>query len=522
MKQLLKRIMGNRKVVALLLIILLAGGAIAVNMVRGILINMEKTAEPDMSPPWYPEYPAVTPPADPAQAAEVAKGETLVKAGDCIACHTDTYNKGTPFAGGLPMQTPFGVIYSPNITPDPETGIGKWTTDDFIRAMQKGISPQGHYYYPAFPYLYFNRMPAEDLKAMKAYLDLIPAVKKANVANEMVWPFSLRIMQLPWRILFFHPSEEDVFPATQRTPLERGAYLVEGPGHCGMCHTPSWNILTDKLPLGAPIRKYNLTGASVAGYQAPNISASNIGNIPNAEIIQVFTEDKLIGGGAVVGPMLEVNHDSMRYLSMDDLDAIATYLKSVKSATRPKPTGSNIGKGIYEANCAGCHAAGAGGAPKFGDAAAWAVQLSHQRETTYDNAIHGINGMPAKGGCLSCTDDEIHQAVDYMLSAVQGTKAVALPPPQKPLTLADGEKIYNTNCSVCHATGFHQAPKPGDIAAFTPLAKQGFLRTYLNVITGEHGHPVHGACPTCSEADIKAAVKYMMQQSVPGQDYSLW
>lgn len=521
-KQLINRFLSCRICIVLFLIVALAGGGIAANMIHGVLVNMEKASQPEPTPTWYPEYPPLSQPQNPAEAAEMARGETLVKAGDCIACHTDTHHQGPTFAGGLPMQTPFGVIYAPNITPDPETGIGKWTTDQFVRAMQKGISPDGHYYYPAFPYLYFSRMPVEDLRAIKAYLDHIPAVHKPNVANEMVWPFSMRIMQLPWRILFFHPSEKEVFPSTQSSPVERGAYLVEGPGHCGMCHTPSWNLLTDKLPLGAPMRKYNLTGANVGGYQAPNISASNLGNIPINEITDVFLKDMLIGGGQVVGPMLEVNHDSLRYLSLSDLEAIAIYLKSVKSATRPKPTGSNAGKGIYEANCAGCHTAGAGGAPRLGNAADWAPKLKTGKETLYTNAIHGINGMPAKGACLSCTDDEIRKAVDFMVASVEGASAKAAPPIQKPLTLEDGQRIYAQNCSVCHATGFRNAPRPGDVAAFTPIAKEGFLNTFINVATGRNGHPVRGACPSCSDAEIKAAVIYMMQQSVPGKDYTLW
>jgi len=285
-----------------------------------------------------------------------------------------------------------------------------------------------------------------------------------------------------------------------------------------MCHTPSWHILTDDLPLGAPIHKYHLTGAKVGGFMAPNISGSNLGTIPNEEIIRVFTHDELIGGGQVVGPMEEVNHDSLRYLSHDDLDAIAQYLKSVKSISPPKATGANAGKGIYETQCAGCHAAGAGGAPRFGDASAWSPILKQGTDTIYDHAIHGFNGMPAKGACISCTDPEIKQAVDYILSAVAGKEASAgaTPVSVKPLTLEDGKRIYTDNCSACHASGFNHAPIPGDTAAFSKAAEAGFLNTYLDVVTGRAGHPVRGACPTCSDAELKAAVKYMMQQSVPG------
>lgn len=530
MKAFVRRFISSKQgkiFLALLLVVLLASAGLGAHVISGVLVNMKKAALPDNSPPWFPDYPPVTTPSDPAMAERVTRGGYLVKAGDCMACHTDTHNKGKVFAGGLDMQTPFGMMYTPNITPDPETGIGNWTDEQFLRAMKRGISPTGHYYYPAFPFPYFARMPDEDLLAIRAYLDSIPPVHQQNRDNDMVWPFSLRILQLPWRILFFHPSRDEVFPPftdTANQPLERGEYLVEGPGHCGMCHTPSWHILTEDLPLGAPIKKYNLTGAKVQGYMALNISAGNLGNVPVDEIVRIFTGDALAGGGKVVGPMLEVNHDSLRLLSETDLEAIAEYLKSVKSEQPPKPSGANAGRGIYEASCAGCHAAGAGGAPRFGDVAAWAPLLAGGIDPLYLNALHGLNGMPAKGACLSCTDEDIRKAVDYMLAPVMGKKAsmAALASAPKKLTMADGERIYQENCSVCHAAGFHGAPKPGDVAAFAPAVKQGFLRTWLSVVTGNQGHPVHGACPTCSDAELEAAVKYMMQQSAPGRDYSLW
>ncbi len=519
MKNCCKKLFAHKKTMGALIglgIVIVVTGAITV---MGISRNMEKAAQPEPTVTWFPDYPAITASAN---SDEIKRGEYLVKAGDCIACHTNTATHGAVFAGGRKMQTPFGVLYTPNITPDHETGIGGWTEAQFEKAMREGISPQGHYYYPAFPFLYFSRMPSEDIKAIKAYLDNIPAVHQENRENEMVFPFNIRLLQLPWRLMFFHPQQKDIFPTTPKTAQERGAYLVEGSGHCAMCHTPSWHIVTPLLPLGAPQKEYHLTGMKVQGYLAPNISASNLGKVSDAEITAVFSNDKLIGGGKVAGPMLEVNHDSLRYLTPDDQKAIAIYLKSVHSKEPPRPSGANAGKGIYEAYCSGCHMAGAGGAPKYGDAAAWSPYLKKGVPSLYTNAIKGINGMPAMGTCMSCTDKEIQETVDYMIAPVQGVSTAAAPPPPKKLTMTDAKKLYAENCSVCHESGFKGAPKPGDVQAFKPAVDAGFEATYLNVMEGRHDHPIHGACPTCSDAEIIAALKYMMQQSAPGKDYSLW
>jgi cytochrome c5 len=475
---------------------------------------------------YYPDYPTVDT-SDP-NGDLIKHGEYVAKMGDCIACHTDTHNKGPAFAGGLPFITPFGTIYSPNITPDKNTGIGNWSDADFIKAVRHGISPTHQYYYPAFPFPYFNNFTDEDLHALRAYLNAIPAVPRQNYANDMVFPFNIRFMQLGWRILFFHPKENGyVADPNQSDTWNRGAYIVEGPGHCAMCHTPSYVLLSDKIPLGAPIKKYSLAGSNVSGAYAPNIGKSGLGTVPNETIMRVFTHNELVGGGSVVGPMAEVNRDSLHYLSTEDLNSIATYIKTVESETPPKPSSSGSpGAGTYGTYCAGCHSTGAGGAPKYGDAAAWDPLIAQGMQTLYNNAIHGLNSMPPKGTCSSCTDQEIQDAVDYMAHAAQSGTASSSsagtvePPPQ--LTLEDGQKIYETNCAVCHNNGFKNAPKPGDIAAFKPIIAQGFEQTFLTTLHGVGDHPPRGACTNCTDAELKAAVQYMMQTSDPDQNYSLW
>jgi cytochrome c5 len=457
----------------------------------------------------------------------IARGEYLVKAGDCIACHTNSPEKGIPFAGGLPMQTPFGTIYSPNLTPDKETGIGKWTQAEFDKAMRYGISPEGHYYYPAFPYYYFNHITDQDLQAIKAYLESIPAIHQANRPNKMIPPFNQRMLQFGWRFLFFRHDDTGPYKddPKQSPQWNRGAYLVEGLGHCAMCHSPSYHIISDSISLGAPIQKFSLTGAKIQGYLAPNISNSNLDSVSTDDIMNVFINDQLIGGGKVEGPMLEANHDSLRYLTHDDLLSIATYLKSVKSKLPPKPSGGP-GVGTYEGYCSGCHAMGSGGAPKMGDKAAWdALQKKYSKDQLYNFAIHGIEGMPAKGTCASCSDDEIKQTVDYMLSGGSGggESSGAIMQLPAPMTMEQGKEAYEKNCSSCHATGTNGAPKTGDDAAWQPILSQGFIDLYLDVTTGRHGHPVKDICTeNCSDADIKAALKYMLQQSTTTNNYNLW
>lgn len=503
----------------IVLIILLT---LASYVVKGIQKNVQEMEAPPEPVTYFPQYP--TPNTTNKNANLIKRGEYLTKAGDCIACHTNTPEKGKPFAGGLPMQTPFGIIYTPNITADKKTGIGGWSNADFIKAMREGISPHGHHYYPAFPYPYFNKVTDEDLLAIKAYLESIPAVEQANLDNKMVWPFNWRFLQFGWRLLFFSPVKTGPYKPdpTQSAEWNRGAYLVEGLGHCAMCHSPSYHLISQKLPLGAPIKKFSLTGAKVQGFLAPNITKANLATVSDEEILKVFSHNQLIGGGNVEGPMLEANQDSLRYLTREDLLAIITYLKSVQSKTPPRPRG-NIGKGIYESYCSGCHATGAGSAPRYGEATAWTPLVEKKGiNTIYENAIKGIGGMPAKGTCISCQDNEIKQAVDYMLAAVSGKHAKPVVVVKK-LTMKDGEEIYHDNCSVCHNTGFKHAPKPGDIAAWKPILSQGFLQIYENVDTGKKGHPPRGGCGTCTDAELIAAIKYMMTVSSSGeQNYELW
>lgn len=330
----------------------------------------------------YPTYPTIHYGTG-KKAKLIKRGEYLAKLGDCIACHT---KGGKPFAGGRAIKTPFGTIYTPNITSDKATGIGKWSDKDFIRALREGINPQGKYYYPAFPYIYFNKITTKDIIALRAYLNAIPAVHQKNRNDTMMFPFNWRFIQLGWRLMFFHFQKSGPFVPNPKKSKKwnRGAYIVESFGHCAMCHTTMHHFIFKKWVLGAPVLKYNLTGGFVQGFYAPNISSTGLKNTPWETIADVFKKDKLIGGGKVQGPMAEANHDSLKYLNSADIQAITVYLESVKSQVPPRPKlGAGAGKKIFNQYCQGCHLTGAGGAPRIGDIATWKPRIKLGMNTLY-------------------------------------------------------------------------------------------------------------------------------------------
>lgn len=475
----------------------------------------------------YAQYPKLNYGAG-VKADQLKRGEYLVKMGDCIACHTEP--GGQAFAGGLAFDTPFGVIYSPNITPDKTTGIGQWTNAEFYKAVREGIAPDGQYFYPAFPFPYYNKLTDQDLEDIRAYLNAIPAVTKANRDNHMMFPFNWRFLQLGWRLMFFEFQKSGAYqPNPQHDDSwNRGAYLVLSLGHCDMCHTSMYYLLSKKFVLGAPIQKYHLTGGFVNGFYAPNISASRMQDVTVDQLANVFLHDQLLGGGAVQGPMREANHDSFQYLTPDDIKAIHSYLVTVNSKMPPQPkTGSGLeaGKKIYEQYCVGCHATGAGGAPKFGDAAAWEPLAKQGMDALYSNAIHGIGGMPPKGTCATCSEEDVKNTVQYIVNESTGANATAARPaaqPPKQLTLADGKQIYEQYCQACHTGAYPGAPKVGDKTAWQPLIAKGLDVLIINTMKGVGNMPAKGSCAQCNTAQIKAAVKYMVNESKTEGDYLLW
>jgi cytochrome c5 len=250
------------------------------------------------------------------------------------------------------------------------------------------------------------------------------------------------------------------------------------------------------------------------------------------DVVNVFLQDKLIGGGDVQGPMLEVNHDSLVYLDRTDLNNIVTYLKTVKSKIPPQPKqqlkGINLkaGENIFNQYCAGCHSTGAGGAPKIGDIAMWAPRIQLGMNVLYKNAITGIGAMPPKGTCTTCSDIEIQSAVEYIVSKSRPAPGTVVAPAatqiMDPTSLAQGKVIYDKVCTICHTNGQLGAPKLGDQTAWAPRIKKNMDVLIEHAIDGYKGMPPKGSCYDCSDADVIAAVKYMVQQGKSQGNYLLW
>lgn len=496
---------------------------------KATIVNAAKTGD-DVAPvnepylDFYPTYPPTTA-AQGDNAKLVQKGEYLAKMGDCISCHTNVKGGTAAYAGGLPINTPFGTFYTPNITPDKETGIGNWTEADFIRALKEGRDPQGRNYFPVFPYVYFSKMSEDDIRALYAYFMSIPAVKLQN--KSLPFPFNVpgaRFTLWGWNLLFFFPEDDEFVYEDDRSPAwNRGKYIVDTLGHCSMCHTPL-NVF------GAPKNRFYLTGGFIDGFWAPNITKYGLRSASHHEVADVFVDGQLINrAGPVAGPMAEVNHNSLSYMTDEDRMAIATYLKTVVSDEPLGLPGSDEqptlkrGKQVYVKACIICHQDGKMGAPLNGDGANWYKRLKTSGLTgLYRHTIHGYNSMPVKGACVTCTDNDLIAATDYILNNslsrsqwrdLAGGRSAKYP--------ANGKDIYNENCSMCHNEGQNGAPKIGDKVVWAPLIAQNMDVLIKNTLNSA-AHPKNGGCKLCTTGEIMEAIKYIVSQSKTEGNYSLW
>ena len=259
-----------------------------------------------------------------AQSGDAERGAYMLAAAGCVACHT-VPKDGAFLAGGRELKTDFGSFFTPNITPDPETGIGNWSDEDFIRAMKKGVSPDGGRYYPTFPYTSYTRMTRQDMLDLKAYLDAVPPVRNAVPDHDLAFPFGIRASMMGWQLLFFDDTPFEADP-TQSDAWNRGAYLVNGPGHCGECHTPR-NLL-GVVDSGRPLAG-NANGPE--GDAVPNITphSSGIGGWSEDDIVSMLEVGLLPDGDFAGGAMTDVIEESTSKLSEDDRKAIASYLLSL-------------------------------------------------------------------------------------------------------------------------------------------------------------------------------------------------
>jgi mono/diheme cytochrome c family protein len=304
--------------------------------------------------------------------SQVERGRYLAQAGDCIACHTVPGAK--IFSGNRPMPTPFGTLYSPNITPDRTTGIGKWSAADFYNMMHTGRSPAGYLLYPAMPFASYTKVTRADSDAIFAYLRSVPAVRLPSRAHDLRFPYNNRALLIGWRTLYFKEGEYQ--PDRAKSPeWNRGAYLVQGLGHCSMCHTPI-------NALGGSSAEQAFQGGLIPmqNWYAPSLTSNREAGLGNWEIRDIM--DLLQAGvshrATVYGPMAEVTYNSLQFMTDDDIRAMAVYLKSLPAdqpaagdvANSPLRADVNQavteGRRIYAQRCASCHGAeGRGKTPHY-------------------------------------------------------------------------------------------------------------------------------------------------------------
>jgi mono/diheme cytochrome c family protein len=352
---------------------------------------------------------------------QIDEGRYISRLGDCGACHTRP--GGAPFAGGLPIATPFGAVMSSNITPDRNTGIGAWSDEDFYRAVTDGIGRNGEYLYPAMPFTSFTKMTRSDVAAVKAYLFSLPPVHAPQLPSNLAFPFDMRWTMFAWRVLYFHRGVYRPNPK-RSAQWNRGAYLVTGAGHCGECHSPR-NIL------GATESGKSLAGGKDGRWLAPNISADRrwgLGAKTVHDIVTFLKTGEQKSEGVAIGPMAQVVHDSLRYISTADLRAIAVFLKSAaaRSPRAPEPVASRNalarGRTQYLHECAKCHQSnGRGFAGVVPNLTGNAAVTSVQPENIINAMLGGLRGtgtrgtMPGFANVLS--DQDIADVANYVRAA---------------------------------------------------------------------------------------------------------
>ncbi len=305
--------------------------------------------------PGHNDVPAVAATQD-SDTRQVARGEYLARAGNCMACHTD--RGGAPGAGGRALPTPFGTLYAGNLTPDLRTGLGAWSADDFWRALHHGRSRDGRMLYPAFPYTHYTRVTRADADAMHAFLRTLPPVERPNTPHALRWPYSTQAALAVWRALYFRPGGHREEPA-RSAEWNRGAYLVQGLGHCAACHSTrnAWGA-SEVLDLsGGMIPMQAWYAPSLASPAEAGVAGWRVADI--VQLLRTGTSPH----ASTLGPMAEVVLHSTQHLQEDDLRAMAVFLQSVPPApvTQPPPAPPVVasvaqrGARIYTDHCAQCH-----------------------------------------------------------------------------------------------------------------------------------------------------------------------
>jgi len=390
--------------------------------------------------------------AEADQQALVKQGEYLARAGDCVACHTA--KDGKPFAGGLPMETPIGVIYSTNITPD-KTGIGDYSFEDFDKAVRHGVAKGGSTLYPAMPFPSYARVSDADMQALYAYfMKGVAPVARDNQDSDIPWPLSMRWPLSIWRWMFA-PSVESPVPAAGSDPvISRGAYLVEGLGHCGACHTPRALTMQEKALSASDGSDFLSGSAPLEGWIAKSLRGDHkdgLGSWSEEQLVQ-FLKTGRSDRSAVFGGMSDVVVHSMQYMTDADLTAIARYLKSLP-ANDPKDQphqydkqvaqalwngdDSKPGAAVYIDNCAACHRTDGHGYTRVFPALAGNPVLQSADTTSLIHIVLKGGTLPATQSAPSTftmpafawrlSDQEVADVVNFIRSS-WGNQASAVKP----------------------------------------------------------------------------------------------
>jgi mono/diheme cytochrome c family protein len=387
----------------------------------------------------------------PASADTLARGEYLAKAADCVACHTVAgSDKG--FAGGVAFRLPFGTIYSSNITADADTGIGRWSDDEFVRAVREGVRNDGQHLYPAFPYTSYTRLSREDVLAIKAYLFTLPKISQPTKANDLQFPFNQRWAMGFWNAAFFK-SQRFAADPSKSPQWNSGAYLATGLGHCAECHTPR------NFGFGLEHSR-ELAGEELQGWRAYNITSDRqhgLGSWSDAELAAYLKSGHAPGHASATGPMGEAVSHSLQFLNDEDIASLVVYLRSVPAHTgkhpvdvdfKPAPALASTdampdadsakshaqGLQLFEGACASCHQWNGKGqqspyASLLGTRGVNDINGANVTQAILQGVDMRVAGnnvfMPAFGGAY--TDTEVSALANYVIAHFGGKEGTVTP-----------------------------------------------------------------------------------------------
>ncbi|VXB81907.1 putative Gluconate 2-dehydrogenase (acceptor) [Burkholderia sp. 8Y] len=471
----------------------------------------------------------------PARAANVARGEYLVRAGGCMACHTA--DAARPFAGGRAMPTRFGIFYTPNITSDRATGIGAWTDAQFVRAMREGIGRNGEHLYPTFPYTAYTRLSDGDVLAMRAYLATVPPVRYAPPPHALRFPFNWRWLMIAWNAFNFSPGRFVPDPG-KRAEWNRGAYLVEALAHCGQCHTPR-NVL------GGLKNGERLGGATVAGWRAGNLTPERVAGIGawrDDELLRYLASGAAPGRAYAIGPMAEVVASGTQFLTGDDLRAMVTYLRSMPVVGAQSGARSRWGFGaaaqtdITTLDAVGAFERRSGGSGNTADKATSSGRDRAGAEKAPDSATSserdgaGAENTPdsaknpdrAKTSAVATPDVASTSHRDTAGAAKTRQTATTADPGAASSANPEGARLYAAACASCHgATGestggpFPSLVHDGVTAALGSMDTSNLVLVILHGVDRETRDapalmPAFGA--SLSDANIAALSNYLTRQ----------